>query len=290
MIGIFDSGLGGLTVLRKLVDELPECSYLYLGDNARAPYGPRDLEEIYQFTQQGVDWLFCQGAELVILACNTASANALRRLQQEWLPKMHPHKRVLGIVVPTVEQVTGVAWHSDEVRDTDPGHIVVFATQATVRSGAYAREIMKRNPRMKVWQHSCPGLVELIEGDAPREQIRHAVRRCVGDIAAEMSALNVWPPKAMLLGCTHYPIVADMFFDVLPKGPVIYDQPSIVASKLREYFLRHPEFAAKCAIGPKVHAVTTGDAKLVNMLAGKFYGKPITFDHIDLPDYVDVVR
>lgn len=283
MIGIFDSGLGGLTVLRKLVDELPECAYLYLGDNARAPYGPRSIDEIYACTRQGADWLFRQGAELIILACNTASANALRRLQREWLPVAHPNKRLLGIVAPTVEQVTGVAWQSDEARDTDPGHIVVFATQATVRSGAYAREIMKRNPRIKVWQHSCPGLVELIEADAPREHIRSAVRRCVGDIAAEMHAINVWPPKAMLLGCTHYPIVADMFLDVLPKGPVIYDQPTIVADKLRAYFARHPGVAALCASKPGVTAVTTGNAASVTMLAAKFYGKPIAFTHIDLP-------
>lgn len=289
MIGIFDSGLGGLTVLRKLVDNVPECSYVYLGDNARAPYGPRDTEEIYQFTVQGTEWLFRQGAELVILACNTASANALRRLQQEWLPKHYPDRRVLGLVAPTVEAVTGVAWHSEDPRpESEDGHIVVFATQATVKSGAYAREIMKRSPKLRVWQHSCPGLVDLIEADAPKEKIQQSVRRCVGDIAAEMGAQGAWPPKAMLLGCTHYPIVADVFFEVLPKGPVIYDQPGIVADKLREYLNRHPDLAAKCNTGPLVRAVTTGDAEKVTELTARFYGKPLLFEHIDVTEYADI--
>src|SRR3989338_5365162 len=184
MIGIFDSGDGGLPTLKAVCEVLPQYDYVYLGDHARAPYGPRSQEEIFEFTWQGVKFLFDQGCVLVVLACNTASANALRRIQQERLPETFPDRRVLGILVPTIEQITGQNW-SNQVNQFLRGReksdtVLVLGTEATVQSNAYQIEVEKRLPGIRVLQQACPDLVSLIERNASPEEIHSALDRYLG--------------------------------------------------------------------------------------------------------------
>lgn len=262
MIGVFDSGYGGLTILRGLMDRLPQYAYAYLGDNARAPYGPRTQEDIFQCTREGIDFLFEQACSLVILACNTASANALRRIQRDVLPQSWPGRRVLGILVPTVEQIAS-------------GTVVVFATSATVRSRAYTLEIAKRHPSVKVFEQACPTLSMLIEADAGADQIDLAVADCIRLISEQMG--KSWPPSAVLLGCTHYALIHDVFVRHLPHTMKVYDQAAIVAEKLEEYFGRH---AAEQ--GGMTRFFTTGDSSVVSRLGSRFFGETVAFTHARL--------
>lgn len=285
MIGVFDSGVGGLTILRALRAKLPEHDFCYLGDNARAPYGSRDADDIYLCTRDGVDWLFGQGAQIVILACNTASANALRRLQKEYLPKAYPNRRVLGILVPTVEAISGIAWHDKHRTNGDAGYVLVFGTPAMVCSGAYTAEIRKRSPNVHVIEHPCPTLVPLIERGARHEEISAAVHACVD--GAERVAQGHWPPSAVLLGCTHYPLIVDDFISALPKGLVIYDQGTIAADALAKYLDHHKDIDALCRKGGVLRTLTTGDATELTTRASTFYGMPLVFDALYLPKYQD---
>jgi glutamate racemase len=256
MIGVFDSGYGGLTILQACIDRLPNYSFSYLGDNARAPYGSRSEEEIIRFALQGVEFLFGQGCPLVILACNTASANALRRIQQAVLPQRYPDKRVLGILVPTVEQVS-------------ERNVTVFATEATVRSHAYAHEIAKRNPSVRVVERACPRIVPLIESGASQDMLREAVADC---------ASGIEKPDAVILGCTHYPLVKDFFREALPGIP-LYEQPQIVADRLADYLERHPEVAQMLDKRAQRQFFTTADPDAVSALASRFFGQTVSFTH-----------
>lgn len=279
MIGVFDSGHGGLTVLRALHAAMPERQFLYLGDHAAAPYGNRTPEEVYRLTVDGVDRLFRQGAELVVLACNTASALALRRLQQTWLDQAWPGRRVLGVLVPMVEAITGVPWMADVPAGRlagEPRTIAIFATPLTVRSEAFPREINKRAPEVRVVQQGCADLVPLIEADAPRDEIAAAVRRYVGALQQQLGGAR---PQAVMLGCTHYPLVADLFAEALPAGVEILSQPDLTVRSLDAYLRRHPEFDRPDQ-GP-VRFFTTGDAARVTALATRFYGKPARFTHLE---------
>lgn len=278
MIGVFDSGHGGLTVLRALTDAAPGRPFVYLGDHANAPYGPRSDEDIYALTIAGVERLFGQGCGLVVLACNTAAAVALRRLQQTWLRDAYPGRNVLGVLVPMVEAITRVPWMVEAPladRLPEPRTVGVFATAATVNSGSFPREIGKRAPDVTVVQQACPDLVPLIEEGAPDDAIRPAVRRYV---AALLDQLPGQRPDSVVLGCTHYPLVAHLFAEALPAGVEVLSQPALVARSLEHYLERHPEYvpAERATAGPRFF--TTGDAAWVSALAGRFFGRPTPFE------------
>ncbi len=274
MIGVFDSGFGGLVILREILKQLPEYSSVYLGDNARAPYGNRSTEEIYQFTRQAVEKLFTEGCELVILACNSASANALRRIQRDDLPRF-PGKKVLGILVPTVEQITGVSWLGGESLAM-PIHIAVFATTATVHSHAYQREILRRNPQALVFEIACPQLVTLIEAGADEGQLRSYVEECVAELKRQ-----ILQPDAVLLGCTHYPLVFEYFSAALPGIP-IFDQAMIVAKSLRLYLERHPEIEQKLDRTRVRRFLTTAETSTVEPMASAFLGGDARYEMVVL--------
>lgn len=276
MIGIFDSGCGGLTIYDAVKKAFPARSFLYLGDHAHAPYGERAPEEIRDLTRRSVETLFGQGCRLVILACNTASANALRPLQQGWLLGAHPDKRILGVLVPMVEAVTGMPWMADPA--TRPPvetarTVAVFATSRTVSSNAYPVEVAKRAPEVRVVQQACPALVDLIERKAGRDELRHAVQ---GYAEAMMTQLDGKAPDAVMLGCTHYPLVADLFAEALPGGVDVLSQPALVARSLAHYLERHPEFDD--GEGLPTRFLTTGDPARVAGVSELFLGHAVPFE------------
>lgn len=264
MIGFFDSGLGGLTILQEVVKKIPG-NYIYLGDNARAPYGLRSSEEVRRYTTEGVAWLISQGCSLIVLACNTASANALKFLQQEWLPAHAPHVRVLGILVPTVEAITGVKWQEEHESAVDAS-ILVFATPSTVASGAYEREIIKRLPKAMVETQACPELVPLVEEAASANIVKEAVCGYVNEALSRMETL----PEAVLLGCTHYALIEKAFQECLPRGVTILSQPTIVAQATSEYLERHPDLVTKQAKS-SVRFVTTDNPQVVEKASRHFF-------------------
>ena len=275
MIGVFDSGHGGLTVLRALVRELPERGFVYLGDNAHAPYGDRTPEDIYRLTLACLERLFGFGCRLVVVACNTAAAIGLRRLQQTWLPLHHPDRRVIGVLVPMVEAVTGVPWMAEIEAGRhrgEPRTVAVFATRLTVQSGAFVHEIRKRAAEITVVQQACPALVRLIEQAAPLAQLRPAVQHYTAEL---METLNAIPPSAAILGCTHYPLVQNLFAEALPNGVELLSQPEITAKSLAAYLVRHPEFDR--ADGQPIRFYTSGPAAKVSELASRFYGETLEF-------------
>jgi glutamate racemase len=265
-IGICDSGSGGLTVLAALANRLPTQSFVYLGDHANAPYGHRTEAEITKFTVAMLDRLFARGIRLVVLACNTASAIALRKIQEEWLPKAHPDRRVLGVLVPMVEALTGLPWDRDNPGTSEVGArtVAVFATVRTVASGAYPHQIKLRAKGFKMFQQACPGLVGAIEADAPRDEMREMVK---GYCQALLSQMEGAKPDAVFLGCTHYPLVEDLFRENLPKGVEILSQPEIVAASLKGYLARHPEFVGEGK--PALQFFTTGEPAALHHI-GKF--------------------
>ena len=274
MIGVFDSGFGGLVILRELVKQLPEYSYVYLGDNARAPYGPRTPDEIYEFTLQAVEKLFNEGCKLVILACNTASANALRRIQQNDLVKF-PGRKVLGILVPTIEQITGLPWSALHPYP-QAMKIGVFATEATVNSHAYKKEILRRNPQAEVVEIACSELATMIEVGTDESELHAYVAVCVEKLKAELPE-----PDAVLLGCTHYPLVLEHFVAAMPGIPV-FDQGQIAADALRVYLSEHPELEQRIVREVDWRFLTTGEPAVVEPLATAFFGLPIEYEKVVL--------
>ncbi len=280
MIGVFDSGHGGLTILRALTERLPDRDFLYFGDHANAPYGDRTPAEVIALTRDAVAALFARGCRLVLLACNTAAAVALRTLQQDWLPMHAPDHRILGVLVPTVEGVTGEPWRMEDrtqtPREQATRRLIVFATRRTVASNAYPEEIHKRAPEINVIQHACTGLVQLIEAGASRAVLREAVR---GHVSTLMSELNGHEPDAVMLGCTHYPLVADMFVDALPQGIEVVSQPDLVAASLSDYLRRRPDIDVPRKRG-KVSFLTSGDAEEITPLASTFFGRDAAFQKI----------
>lgn len=277
MIGVFDSGHGGLTVLHALSERLPQEAFTYLGDHGNAPYGRRPDEEIYDLTLAAVERLFEAGCLLVLLACNTASAIALRRLQQNWLPSAAPERRVLGVFVPMVEALTAVSWRDGAPvpgRLPEDGLVGVFATQRTIHSAAYPFEIGLRAPRLRVVSQACPNLVAAIEAGEAEATLRKLVE---GYVAEMLQQTEGQPPQAVVLGCTHYPLVARYFAAALPKGARLLDQPRIVADSLCDYLARHQRFAAGPGEEGQRIFLTTGDPERVSTLAGRFFGKEIAF-------------
>lgn len=243
MIGVFDSGLGGLTVLRALVDRFPESSFLYLGDHANVPYGDRSSAEVIDLTRASVEALFAQGCKLVLLGCNTATAVAARNLQQTWLPSSSWHgHNVLGIVAPTVEAATQTPWavsapQYPQKYNTDV--IGVFGTTRTISSGVYPEEIRKRCPRVTVVQQVCSRLAGAIEQQAPESELEQLVEEGVRGLLEQTDGM---PPHRAILGCTHFPLVEHLFRRHLPPFTRILSQPEVVADSLEDYLARHPRY------------------------------------------------
>ena len=280
MIGVFDSGHGGLTVLRALSERLPDRGFVYLGDHRHAPYGDRDAEDVYNLTIENIERLFRMDCRLVILACNTAAAVALRRLQRTWLDQAWPGRRVLGVLVPVVEAIVRQPWHVEEPH-TGPGApeetVAVFATRRTVESRAYVGEILKRAPDVLIEQQACPGLVDAIEAGAPQDEIDGLVEGFVSGLLARMQGVL---PDVAVLGCTHYGLVAKAFRNALPPETALLHQPSLVAESLADYLARHPEFAAAPGDAGRMEFLTTGDTGHVAKVAARFYGASAAFRSI----------
>ena len=267
-IGVFDSGYGGLTILHGIRQLLPHHDFIYLGDNARAPYGPRSFEVVYEFTRQAVRHLFAEGCHLVILGCNTASAKALRSIQQNDLPQWDAHRRVLGIIRPTAEIVGGL---------TRSRHVGILATEGTIRSHSYAMEIAKLHPDIKVTGVACPfwvPLVEYNEADSPGAD--YFVKKYLDQLLHADSAIDT-----IILGCTHYPILLPKILKYTPAGVRIVPQGEYVASSLLDYLQRHPEMASRCTQGGHVRYLTTENAEKFKESAQIFLHEPIEVEHIE---------
>lgn len=276
MIGVFDSGHGGLTVLRALRARLPAEDFLYFGDHAHAPYGDRPAEQIVELTRRAAERLFELGCRLAIVACNTAAAIALRRLQQEWLPAAYPDRRLLGVLVPMVEAITVQPWTLAVTAPPPAGPprtVAVFATRGTVASGAYPREIGKRAPEVEVVQQPCPRLAAAIEAGLPQPALQRLVAGYVRALGQRMGGRH---PDVAVLGCTHYPLVAQQFRAALPAATTVLDQPALVAESLAQYLDRRPEFAASGG-GRRLRLLTSGEPAAVSALAARFMGAPHDF-------------
>lgn len=268
-IGVFDSGYGGLTVLKEIEKRLPQYDYLYLGDNARAPYGPRSFETVYEYTLECVKWLFAQGCPLVILACNTASAKALRTIQQKDLQSIDPAKRVLGVIRPTAEVI------GDKSETKVVG---VLATKGTVASESYVIEINKQFPDVKVFQEACPMWVPLVENNEHHSKgADHFVKKHIENIMGQHPQIDT-----LLLACTHYPLLIDKIKEHTPVDVKIISQGKIVAESLADYLNRHPEIEEKLtATGIKTFFTTDSEADF-NEKASVFYGGEVRSKHVDL--------
>jgi len=268
-IGIFDSGYGGLTVLKEIAAELPEYDYLYLGDNARAPYGTRSFETIYQYTLEAVEYLFQQGCHLVILACNTASAKALRNIQQINLPELAPEKRVLGVIRPTTE-VIGQYSKSQ--------HIGILGTNGTVKSESYLIEIDKFFPELIAHQQACPMWVPLVEnGELDSKGTTFFVKKYLKQLLKKSEEIDT-----LLLACTHYPLLTKMIKKHSPSTIRVVSQGKIVAKSLADYLKRHPEIEENCSKNKKRVFLTTGDAKDFQKRGKTFFGKKLKAKKIHL--------
>ena len=261
-IGVFDSGFGGLTILRDIRQRLPQYDYLFVGDNARAPYGTRSREIVYEFTLQAVKHLFSQGCHLVILACNTASAEALRTIQQQDLPTLAPDRRVLGVVRPTVERV-------GELSRT--GHIGVFGTPGTIASRSYNIEIEGMYPGFKVHGHACPMWVPLVENrESEGDGADYFVKKDINQLMGECPDIDT-----IILGCTHYPLLINKINRHKPQGVNIIQQGPIVADSLADYLQRHPEIECHCSRGGTCNYYTTEDPDHFSPLASIFVNEPV---------------
>ncbi|MFN6374106.1 MAG: glutamate racemase [Chitinophagia bacterium] len=268
-IGVFDSGLGGLTVLKEIHALMPEYDYLYLGDNARAPYGTRDFETVYQYTLEAVKWLFDQGCPLVILACNTASAKALRTIQQRDLPHLAPNKRVLGVIRPTTEVIGDY---------TESDHIGILGTQGTVDSGSYVIEIGKFFPDVHVHQQACPTWVPLVEsGQYDSPEADKEIQSCLQQLAVQSPLIDT-----ILLACTHYPLLYPRIRAALPEHIQVVSQGEIVASSLQEYLLRHPDMASRISTSGNLKFCTTGDPEQFGHAASLFWGNEVVAERVNI--------
>ncbi|TQD35975.1 glutamate racemase [Rhodobacter capsulatus] len=266
-VGVFDSGLGGLTVYEAVSKRLPEVAFVYYGDNAHAPYGVRTPDDIYNLTCRGVERLWDEGCDLVILACNTASAAALKRMQEHWIPK---DKRVLGVFVPLIEALTERQWGDNSPpREVAVKHVALFATPATVASRAFQRELAYRAIGVDVEAQPCGGVVDAIE--AGDEILAEALVRS----HVEALKRRMPHPEAAILGCTHYPLMQKTFQEALGPQVKVYSQANLVAESLADYLTRKPEFLGS---GTVSKFITTGDAASVSMHATQFLRHRISFE------------
>lgn len=268
-IGVFDSGYGGLTILRDIVARMPQYDYLYLGDNARAPYGSRSFDCVYNFTLQAVSHLLGQGCPLVILACNTASAKALRTIQQNDLEKLAPGSRVLGVIRPTVEKI------GDFTRN---GHIGLFGTPGTIASGSYEMEVAKLYPDFKIYGQACPMWVPLVENrEADSPGADYFVEKYVSQLFDQCPDIDT-----VLLGCTHYPILYDKISRAVPLGVKVVCQGVIVADSLEDYLRRHSEIESQISRTGHVKYLTTEHPEKFNSLASVFVSAEVRAGHVEL--------
>lgn len=268
-IGVFDSGYGGLTILREVRRLLPKYDYIYLGDNARAPYGSRSFDVVYRFTLEAVNFLFEHGCRLVILACNTASAKALRSIQQNDLPRIDASRRVLGVIRPTVEAL------GDRSRT---GVVGVMGTDGTVRSGSYDMEIEKLYPDFTTVSQACPMWVPIVENhEADGEGADYFVRKYVDALFSQDSRID-----ALVLACTHYPILYDKIRRCVPEDVDVITQGDIVAESLADYLHRHPEMEERCTRGGSCRYMTTENPDKFTDLARIFLNEPVAVEHVDL--------
>ena len=266
-IGIFDSGYGGLTILHGIRQLLPQYDYLYLGDNARAPYGTRSFDVVYEFTRQAVIRLFEMGCHLVILGCNTASAKALRSIQENDLPKLDPKRRVLGIIRPTAEIIGSI---------THTRHVGIFATEGTIKSESYNLEIHKLFPDITVSGVACPfwvPLVEYNEADSPGAD--YFVKKRIDQLMRLDADIDT-----VILGCTHYPLLLPKIHKYMPRGIRIISQGEYVADSLQNYFHRHPEIEQRCTQGGQVHYLTTENPEKFKEQAQIFLHEPVEVENI----------
>ena len=278
MIGVFDSGFGGLTVHRALIAALPGRDVVYLGDNRNAPYGARPPIDVLNLTCAALERLFAEGCTLTVVACNTASTVALRWIQQQWLPVRRRDdgitRNVIGIVVPTIEAAAGIAWEGEGAapRPVRPsGTVAVFATRRTVETDCYPVEIRKRRPDLTVVQQACPELAGSIERGVSREDLRALVERYVGELMGRLGTA----PECVILGCTHYPLVADLFAAALPASVRMIHQPDATARALKAYLDRHPEYDGSHAGRRKF--LSTGYSAEALPLIEKFWGDKVPF-------------
>ena len=268
-IGIFDSGYGGLTILHGIRQLLPEYDYLYLGDNARAPYGPRSFDVVYEFTRQAVLRLFEMGCHLVILGCNTASAKALRTIQQVDLPKIDPERRVLGVIRPTAEIIGSL---------TKSRHVGVLATEGTIKSESYNLEIHKLHPDLQVTGVACPfwvPLVEYNEADSPGAD--YFVKKRIDQIMRLDPQIDT-----IILGCTHYPLLMPKILKYLPAGVRVVPQGEYVAESLKDYLMRHPQIEQRCNKNGEAHYLTTENPEKFKEQAQIFLHEPVEVENITL--------
>ncbi|RFZ85658.1 glutamate racemase [Mucilaginibacter terrenus] len=269
-LGIFDSGIGGLTVFRSIVEQLPGYDYLYLGDNGRAPYGNRSFATIHQYTWECVQWMFKQGCPLVILACNTASAKALRTIQQQDLSAQHADKRVLGVIRPTAEVIGNY---------TQSRNIGVLGTKGTVQSGSYLLEIEHFFPELKVYQQACPLWVPLIEnGEYDKPGADHYVQLYLDQLRKQSADIDT-----ILLACTHYPLLQEKIKAHLPANVNVVAQGGIVAASLVDYLKRHPEMETRLSkAGTRTFYTTIDDTAEFNHHASLFFGEEVKSESVDV--------
>lgn len=268
-IGVFDSGYGGLTILHEIRQLLPQYDYMYLGDNARAPYGSRSFEVVYKFTRQAVLKLFEQGCHLVILGCNTASAKALRSIQHRVLPELYPDRRVLGIIRPTAESISEL---------TTTRHIGILATEGTIRSRSYELEIEKQAPDVKVSGQACPlwaAIVEANEADSPGAD--YFVKKRIDQLMLQDPNID-----AIVLGCTHYPLLMRSIVRNCPPGVRIVPQGAYVANSLKDYLARHPEMEAKCTKRGTCRYLTTESEERFKECAQIFLNEKVDAENVTL--------
>lgn len=268
-IGVFDSGYGGLTVLKEIIARLPQYDYIYLGDNARTPYGTRSFDTVYNYTLQCVEWLFDKGCPLVILACNTASAKALRTIQQVDLPKGDPSRRVLGVIRPTSEIIGKL---------TATKQVGILATNGTVQSGSYQLEIEKFFPEVQVFQEACPMWVPLIENNEHTGQgADYFVEKHLAGLLSQSDGIDV-----ILLACTHYPLLQEKIHQFIPPHIQLVSQGAIVAASLADYLQRHTEMEERITRGAHSFFYTTDSTQGFDKQAGLFFGQEVSAAQVSL--------
>lgn len=266
-IGVFDSGYGGLTILKELVNKMPQYDYLYLGDNARAPYGNRSFETVYQYTLESVKYLFSMNCKLVILACNTASAKALRNIQQKDLPLIDPSRRVLGVIRPTSEVIGNY---------TKSKQVGILGTSGTVNSESYKIEIEKAFPEIKVYQEACPMWVPLVEnGEYNSPGSDYFIKKHIDHLLSQSSQIDT-----IILACTHYPLLINKIKQFLPPHVTLLSQGEIVANSLYDYMFRHPEIDTVCSKNANRIFYTTDSSDTFDQQAEIFFGQKITSQHL----------
>ncbi|MFT4022481.1 MAG: glutamate racemase [Flavihumibacter sp.] len=268
-IGIFDSGYGGLTVMKDIVERLPAHDFIYLGDNARAPYGNRSFDTVYRYTWQAVEWFFDQGCPLVVLACNTASAKALRNIQQQDLPRVAPDRRVLGVIRPTTEVVGNYSL---------TGQLGLLATAGTVASDSYAIELEKFFPEVDLYQEACPMWVPLVENNEHlKPGADYFIKQHIDRLLARQPAIDT-----ILLACTHYPLLEEKIMQFLPKGIRLISQGPLVAVGLADYLYRHAEMEARISKNGHLSFFTTDDPLDFQRRSAIFFGRSVSAEKIEL--------